>query len=256
MTNRIKSNNSNKGKEAEKDPSLRDFRKEPEAQFDLAALLKDERTWKIVGVGSIILSLFLFISFASYLFTWQEDQAIAQQGLSALLDEDKQALNWLGRLGAVVAHFFFFKAFGLASFIVCTFFFVVGVNLLFRQRVFSIWRNLKYVTIGVSVMSVSLSYVFRSSSFPFGGGVGELIKVEMEGLFGVVGTGAVLFLTAFAYIIWQFNPNFNWPVKKLKPIENEEELTNEEEVANEKEVTNEEQTQFLPLSAGQTLNEL
>ncbi|GDX42346.1 DNA translocase FtsK [Bacteroidota bacterium] len=252
MANRIKSSNSKKEKETDKDPSLRDFKKEPEAQIDLMALLRDERTWKIVGVSFIILSLFLFISFASYLFTWQEDQAIAQQGLSALLEDDKPALNWLGRLGAVVAHFFFFKAFGLASFLVCTFFFVVGVNLLFRQRVFSIWRNLKYVTIGVTVLSVSLSYIFRASNFSFGGGVGELIKVEMEGLFGVVGTGAILFLTAFAYIIWQFNPSFKWPVRQPLPVESEE----ESEPKSEEDHSNEEQNQFVPLAPGQTLNDL
>lgn len=252
MANRIKSSNSKKEKETDKDPSLRDFKKEPEAQIDLMALLRDERTWKIVGVSFIILSLFLFISFASYLFTWQEDQAIAQQGLSALLEDDKPALNWLGRLGAVVAHFFFFKAFGLASFLVCTFFFVVGVNLLFRQRVFSIWRNLKYVTIGVTVLSVSLSYIFRASNFSFGGGVGELIKVEMEGLFGVVGTGAILFLTAFAYIIWQFNPSFKWPARQPLPVESEE----ESEPKSEEDHSNEEQNQFVPLAPGQTLNDL
>lgn len=252
MANRIKSSNTKKEKKTDKDPLLRDFRKEPEAQLDLMAILRDERTWKIVGITFIILALFLFISFASYLFTWQEDQAIAQQGLSALLDDDKPALNWLGRLGAVVAHFFFFKAFGLASFLVCTFFFVVGVNLLFRQRVFSIWRNLKYVTIGVTVLSVSLSYIFRSSDFSFGGGVGELIKVEMEGLFGVVGTGAILFLTAFAYIIWQFNPSFKWLVSKSVPLAHEEELAATEEVN----ITDQEQAQFVPLAAGQTLNDL
>ena len=252
MANRIRSSNSKKEKETDKDPTLRDFKKEPEAQLDLIALLKDERTWKIVGVSFIILSLFLFISFASYLFTWQEDQAIAQQGFSALWEDDKPALNWLGRLGAVVAHFFFFKAFGLASFLVCTFFFVVGVNLLFRQRVFSIWRNLKYVTIGVTVLSVSLSYIFRSSDFSFGGGVGELIKVEMEGLFGVVGTGAILFLTAFAYIIWQFNPTFKWPVRKPT----EEAAGDDTAPALEESIENEEQNQFVPLTAGQTLNDL
>jgi S-DNA-T family DNA segregation ATPase FtsK/SpoIIIE len=252
MANRIRSNNSKKEKETDKDPTLRDFKKEPEAQLDLIALLKDERTWKIVGISFIIHSLFLFISFASYLFTWQEDQAIAQQGLSALWEDDKPALNWLGRLGAVVAHFFFFKAFGLASFLVCTFFFVVGVNLLFRQRVFSIWRNLKYVTIGVTVLSVSLSYIFRSSDFSFGGGVGELIKVEMEELFGVVGTGAILFLTALAYIIWQFNPTLKWPVRK--PIE--EAVGDDTAPALEESIEKEEQNQFVPLTAGQTLNDL
>lgn len=255
MANRLKSSASKK--EKEKDPELRDFKKESESQVDIVGILKDERTWKIVGITFIILSLFLFISFASYLFTWREDQAIAQQGLSALLDTEKPALNWLGRLGAVVSHFFFYKAFGLASFLICTFFFVVGVNLLFRQRVFSIWRNLKYVTIGVTVLSVSLSYIFRASEFSFGGGVGNLIKTEVEGIFGVVGTGAVLFLVAAAYVIWQFNPSFKLPAKKeTSSIDEsvEEDLhATEESAAEEVEGT---PNNFAPLATGQTLNEL
>ncbi|MFZ9877499.1 MAG: DNA translocase FtsK 4TM domain-containing protein [Chitinophagaceae bacterium] len=255
MANRLKSGASKK--EKEKDPELRDFKKETETQVDVVGLLKDERTWKIVGISFIILSLFLFISFASYLFTWQDDQAIAQQGFSALLDNEKPALNWLGRLGAIVSHFFFYKAFGVASFLVCTFFFVVGVNLLFRQRVFSIWRNLKYVTIGVTVLSVSLSYIFRSSEFSFGGGVGNLIKTEMEGIFGVVGTGAVLFLVAAAYLIWQFNPSFKLPVKKdIQPSEDSAELDTTEEVEKNEEDATDSSTSYAPLMAGQTLNEL
>jgi S-DNA-T family DNA segregation ATPase FtsK/SpoIIIE len=254
MANRLKSGASKK--EKDKDPDLRDFKKETEAQVDVVGLLKDERTWKIVGITLIVLSLFLFISFISYLFTWKEDQAIAQQGFSALLDNDKAVLNWLGRLGAVVSHFFFFKAFGLASFLVCTFFFVVGVNLLFRQRVFSIWRNLKYVTAGVTVLSVTAAYIFRSSEFSFGGGVGNLLKAEMESLFGVVGTGAVLLLALAAYSIWQFNPSFDFLFKKKAALA--EPLA--EEAQPETTVDDEESTAsttaFAPLAAGQTLNDL
>ena len=255
MANRLKSSASKK--EKEKDSDLRDFKKESDAQLDVVGILKDERTWKIVGISFIILSLFLFISFASYLFTWKDDQAIAQQGFSALLDSETPALNWLGRLGAVVSHFFFYKAFGLASFLICTFFFVVGVNLLFRQRVFSIWRNLKYVTIGVTVLSVSLSYIFRSSEFSFGGGVGNLIKMELEGIFGVVGTGAVLFLVAAAYIIWQFNPSFKLPAKK-EPATTDELIEEGDGVIDENETAKEEEqsNNFVPLAPGQTLNEL
>ena len=110
------------------DKGLREFTDEKEDAISWVELARDERTLKIIGLLFLVLSIFLFISFASYLFTWKQDQAIAQQGFSALLYEDKPALNWFGRLGAVVSHFFFFKAFGIASFLVCTFYFVVGVN--------------------------------------------------------------------------------------------------------------------------------
>mgnify|MGYP003349226913 CR=1 FL=1 len=58
MANRLKSSASKK--EKEKDPDLRDFKKESDAQLDVVGILKDERTWKIIGISFIILSLFLF----------------------------------------------------------------------------------------------------------------------------------------------------------------------------------------------------
>lgn len=257
---------------------LRDFTTEKDAPIDWVALARDERTLKIIGVVFLVLSIFLFISFASYLFTWKQDQAIAQQGFSALLYEDKAALNWLGRLGAVVSHFFFFKAFGVASFLVCTFFFVVGVNLLFRQKVFSIWRNLKYVTIGTTVLSVSMSYLFSKNAFAFGGGVGNLLTRELEGALGVFGAGVALLLIVTAYVIWQFNPRFTLP--KRKPVSQETNLSDDSlaadaedllaaeeavddqgamilrDVDNKKEEVKPLSSSFVPPVAGQTINDL
>lgn len=258
MANRLKTSASKKENVKDKDPELRDFKKEKEAEVDFVALAKDERTWKIVGISFLVIAIFLFISFSSYLFTWKEDQAIAQQGFAGLLDEDRPALNWLGRLGAVVSHFFFFKAFGLASFLICTFFFVVGVNLLFRQKVFSIWRNLKYVTVGLTVLSVSLSFLFSSSSFSYGGAVGNMLTHELEGFFGTVGTGFLLLLIAGAYIIWQFNPSFKLPVKPVatpSPEEVSSPVTELEQSDEQEEADQKAGAAFVPL-AGQTINDL
>ena len=255
-----KSKKTNKGKSDSKpEGAVKGFKSEKEEELDLRALIRDERTWKIVGIVFILWALFLFISFASYLFTWKQDQSIAQQGFAALLDEDKAALNLLGRLGAVVAHFFFFKTFGLASFLICTFFFVVGVNLLFRQKVFSIWRNLKYVTIGLTVLSVSLSFIFSNNLFPFGGAVGDMLNKQMEGAMGKFGTGAVLLLVAAGYFIWQFNPSFKWPVKNPLPENNEADAEESELAAvgveGEVEKEEEEKNQF-PTMATLTINDL
>ncbi|MGB3005508.1 MAG: DNA translocase FtsK 4TM domain-containing protein, partial [Chitinophagaceae bacterium] len=208
---------------------IKPFRAEKEEKIDLKALAHDERTWKIVGSVFLLISVFLFISFISYLFTWKEDQAIALQGFSALLENDFPAANLLGRLGAVISHFFIFKAFGLASFLICTFFFVVGVNLLFRRRVFSIWKNLKYVTVGLLVLSVLLSFLFTQvlqNGFPFGGGVGDMITRQLNSALGSVGTAAVLLLVVAGYFIWQFNPAFTLPQAK-QPIIPEKKIEDE-----------------------------
>lgn len=243
MANKLKKTSK---KSPEKKPAKSEakaFKAEKEESIDWKALARDERTWKIIGAISLLLSIFLFIAFTSYLFTWKEDQAIAQQGFSALLDNDKEVSNLLGRFGAVISYFFMVKAFGIASFLICTFFFVVGVNLLFRRRVFSIWRNLKYVTVGLLVLSVSLAFLFANSSFQsFGGGVGEMISTKLVGTLGTFGTGAVLLLLLFGYCIWQFNPAFNLPQKKQAAVLDEE--------------IEEESLVPIPVAGTQTINDL
>lgn len=233
MANKLKNSS---GKKVKADPKKADskvFKQEKEEKIDWKALARDERTWKITGAVFLLIAIFLFIAFLSYFFTWKEDQDIAKNGFSALLENDKPVANLLGRLGAVVSHFFIFNCFGIASLLICTFFFVVGTNLLFNRKVFSIWRNLKYVTVGVLVLSVSLAFIFRGE-FPFGGGVGKLISNWLIGILGNVGTAALLLVVAFGYFIWQFNPTFNVPLRKEEPViadgENEGDGDHAEEV--------------------------
>jgi len=255
MANKLKKKNP---KPAEKkvapDDEIVPFRSEKEETIDLKTIAKDERTWKIVGAFFLLLSIFLFISFASYLFTWKEDMDVAQKGMGTLLDDNKPVKNLLGRFGAVSSYFFINKAFGIGSFLICTFFFVVGINLMVRRKVFSIWRNLKYVTIGLLVVSISLAFLFRDSDFSWGGAVGNMISDKLVGAVGVFGTGAILLLLAVGYFIWQFNPAFNLPVKKAaQPAEEMEE--EEETEIDEKE---KEQVLVTPIEKkdSKTINEL
>ncbi len=217
MANKLKNSAAKKGKADPKKTDSKAFKQEKEESINWKGLARDERTWKITGAVLLLIAIFLFIAFISYFFTWKEDQDKVFRGGSALLmDNDIKVSNLLGRLGALVSHFFIYKGFGAASLLICTFFFVVGTNLLFNRKVFSIWRNLKYVTIGLLVLSVSLSFIFSSSEFRFGGGVGNLISNWLVGGIGSIGTAALLLVVAFAYFIWQFNPSFNVPAKKVE----------------------------------------
>lgn len=186
-----------------------------EEKVDLKKIAKDERTHKIIGTVSLLISIFLFIAFVSYFFTWKEDQdKVLHNGASFLLDNDIRVNNLLGRLGAYVSHFFIYRGFGLASFLFCTFFFVVGINKLFDRKVFSIWRNLRYVTIGLLIASVSFAFVFSSAIFPFGGNVGKMVSEWLTSFLGSVGTAALLLVLVCSYLIWQFNPTFKFPERK------------------------------------------
>jgi S-DNA-T family DNA segregation ATPase FtsK/SpoIIIE len=202
-----------KPEKKEKKAAADDFtplRTEKEEKVDLKKLARDERTWKILGTVSLLTALFLFIAFVSYLSTWEEDQSqVWGKGPGFLLENDTPVNNLLGRLGAYTSHNIIREGFGLASFLFCTFFFVAGINLLFRRRVFSLWRNLRYVTIGLLILSVILSFLFAGSSFPFGGNVGDMISQWLVNFLGVIGTTALLAVVGISYLIWQFNPSFD-----------------------------------------------
>ncbi len=82
------------------------FKKDKDESVDFKKLARDERTWKIVGTISLLISIFLFIAFASYFFTWKEDQdKVINNASSFLWDDEAKASNLLGRLGAYASDF-------------------------------------------------------------------------------------------------------------------------------------------------------
>ena len=183
-----------------------------EATVTVTEVVKDERTSKILGAISLLIAIFLFVAFTSYLFTWQEDQDMVQLWRTKLFStNDVKVNNLLGYLGAFVAYQIMFNGFGVAAYLFCTFFFVVGVNLFFTKPIFSIWRNVRYVIIGLLVLSTCFAFVTAHAAFSWGGALGEYSSSWLIKWVGSFGTGAILLVAGFSYFIWRFNPSFNVP---------------------------------------------
>ncbi|MEY3541238.1 MAG: hypothetical protein RLZZ204_50 [Bacteroidota bacterium] len=186
---------------------------EKEESVEIKALVKDERTHKIFGSVLLFISFFLFVAFASYLFTWNEDQdKVRNMGAKILMPNELEISNQLGSLGAYTAYVFFEYGFGIASFLFCSLFFVMGVNVLFGRKVFSVARNIRYLLMGLVVISVSASFFMPASTFNWGGAVGKFSSVWMKGVLGWWGTFSIISLSLFSYFIWRFNPVFKMPV--------------------------------------------
>lgn len=206
----------NKLKKKTPSPGPDKLKPEKEAQVTVKEVVKDERTSKIAGAVCLLVAAFLFISFTSYLFTWQQDQdKVSPLGVKIFATNDVQVSNLLGVLGAYISHTFIYNGFGLASYLFCTFFFVLGSNLLFTKKIFSVVRNLRYVIIGLLVLSVAFSFFFSKSSFSYGGAVGELLDAWLVKWIGNIGTAAILGLAVLTYVIWRFNPVFKLPQRKV-----------------------------------------
>lgn len=188
-------------------------------RVEVKKLLKDERSHKIAGTLLILISILLFIAFTSYLFTWQEDQSKVFKGAKILLPSHAEPMaNLLGTAGAYFSDIFFRSGFGIASYLFCTFFFVTGVNLFAPKKVFSIGRNIRYVVVGLLVISVAAAFVMSGHPFPWGGAVGDMESHWLEQVIGKVGTAALLLVAVMSYIIWRFNPSFDFLTTKLSGL--------------------------------------
>ena len=209
-------------KKATTPPDPEQLTPDKETEVTVTEVVKDERTTKIIGAVTLLFAAFLFVAFTSYLFTWQEDQdKVHQFGIKIFAENGLRVSNMLGVLGAYVAHSLFYKGFGLASYLFCTFFFVLGVNLIFGKKIFSLWRNARYVLVGIIVLSTTFAFVASASSFSWGGAVGELFTSFLQKWTGNFGTGAILLLAAFSYFIWRFNPVFRAPNFNFKSNNND-----------------------------------
>ena len=232
-----------------------------EADVVVSEVVKDERTMKILGALSLLVSLFLFVAFTSYLFTWQEDQDMVQLWRTQLFStQDVKANNLLGYIGAFIAYQIMFNGFGLAAYLFCTFFFVLGVNLFFTKPIFSLWRNLRYVLLGLLVLSTCLAYCTPNTAFSWGGALGEYSSSWLIKWVGRFGTGAILFIAGFSYFIWRFNPSFNVPnfdflIPKKKIDEAEFVSEDTEEAVKQEWDLNNPAPAATPVATGNTLKE-
>ncbi len=195
------------------------LKQEKEETIEIKELLKDERTHKIAGSVFLLFSVFLFIAFTSYLFTWQEDQdKVFKESYKLLLGSSSKLSNLMGSFGAIISHLLIFNGFGIASYLFCSLFFIIGINLFFGKKVFSVLKNIKYLLLGLPLISITASVLIQTNPFAWGGAVGDMCRDYLFSSIGKTGTIGILGISFLAYIIWRFNPSFKIPKKKITPF--------------------------------------
>ncbi len=213
--NKLKSEKPDSKKPRNNEPDVNVLKKDKEAEVKVKELVKDERTHKVLGMICLLLAVYFFIAFTSYLFTWQEDQdKVFRYSGSILFNTDIKVDNLLGRLGAFVSHWFFYSGFGVASYFFCYLCFILGINFIVGRRVFRIWRNIKHILFGLLFISAAMSFVAIHDGFPWGGALGDAINKWTTGFIGKTGTALLLLVAGLSWLIWKFNFDFKWPERK------------------------------------------
>jgi len=102
------------------------FKQTKKKSVKLSKLFSNRQGHVILGSFLLLISIFLVIAFISYFSNWRIDQS----SLYSLADKSSVAHNLLGKLGAVVAHFFIYRGFGVSSFYIPVLLFLSGLSLM------------------------------------------------------------------------------------------------------------------------------
>lgn len=163
----------------------------------------DDNVRLVVGLFIFILSLYLLVAFASYLFTWKADQSLRWQ---SLLDPfSLEAENVMGPIGASLASIFITRGFGLGAFCIPYLVFM-GCLLVWRVRIRRVKKKVLALVLGMFLSSAILSFVFRLSYgffvYGLGGRYGYYLVDLLSHYISYFGTGLLLLFLAVVYISW------------------------------------------------------
>ncbi len=154
------------------------------------------RQWRLgFGFLFLLLGIYSFFSFVSYLFTWtaDQDQLVAARGLGDyLFTSDQVAANWGGRLGAFLSHVFLFEGVGLAAFTLSLWISLWGIHLVYGKKTLVPLGYIRWIAVTMLLAAPLMTYILPDAAFPYGGAWGMVAIDYMHGLLGRAGTGLVL----------------------------------------------------------------
>lgn len=158
----------------------------------------------------------MFFAFIGYLFEGRADQDI----VVSPVDQDirstaEEARNWLGLLGAQLSHIFIHKWFGVASFLLPPFLFILGVEMAFRKKILSLSRYATFALFFTFWICLLTGYLVQKSDGyhtlgDLSGGFGIELGILADNFLGW-GTFILIVLSLLIFVVFYFNiDQFNW----------------------------------------------
>ncbi len=170
-----------------------------------AKSVNDKKKWTLsrrhkvlVGVLFFLFAIALLLSFVSYFLYGEYDQS----ALYKFGERNEVVHNWLGKFGAYLADLFLYHGFGIASFIIIRFFFLLGAYLVLDLPIGKLKKTLfwdLFLTIIVSVL-----FGFFNEYLPeLGGIIGFEINLFMQDYLGKTGTMLLLIFGLFVFLLFR-----------------------------------------------------
>ena len=163
-----------------------------------------------IGSALIILAIFLFSSFVSYVFSGEIDQS----SLNNFFDKNETNSNILGKLGAIISEFFIYNGFGISSIILSFLIFLSALHVLLEIKNNNLLKNWAWGFYLIFYFSIIFASISSESVFSgvIGYEINELLNTYISSL-------GVIFLIVFMTLIY-FTFRLKIGVDDFKKIRN------------------------------------
>jgi S-DNA-T family DNA segregation ATPase FtsK/SpoIIIE len=196
---------------AKRKPSTKTTRETSERKPGIFAFLKMKQTQTIFGIFLMLFSLFLCIAFISFFFNWQEDQSTLDQ----LTNRAVKSKNLLGKIGANLSHFFIYKGFGIAAFIIALQLFLTGLYILFQRKLSKMVISWNWGLIVMVLVSVTLGFLHEKFAL-LSGVIGFEINRYLQDFIGKIGLTILLIFFFLSYTVLRYKVTFDQFINKIK----------------------------------------
>ncbi|EAR13066.1 putative FtsK/SpoIIIE-like protein [Polaribacter irgensii 23-P] len=230
---------------AKRNPSLKNKTDTTESKQSIFAFLKTKQAQTIFGFFLMSFSFFLCIAFISFFSKGQEDQST----LHHLSDRAIKSENLLGKFGANLSHFFIFRGFGIAGFIIAYQLFLSGLFILFKRKLSKIIVSWNYGLTAMILCSVTFGFLPEKYAV-LSGVIGFEINDYLIDFIGKTGLTILLFFLFLAYVIVRYKITFDQLINLIK--EKKAAFTHQNKQAEEEHITSnaaEEVSASIPLSS-------
>ncbi len=175
--------------------------------------LKENKFKMISGLFLLLLGLWLFASFLSYIYNWKVLQSIVEVNFDAFFEnKDQNIVN--GKIPTRISHFLMYKELGIAILVLPIFMLLSAVNILTESTYFKLRVHLKRFIFTLLWLPVALGFFLENPPILYGK-VGFHVQEYLVDIMGTFGTFLLIVFAFITYLILGFNLNFNRSVDKV-----------------------------------------
>ena len=179
-------------------------------------LLKDPRTRKIAGGIICLFSIFMFLSFLSFLFTWKMDNSVIRGSAEYFRENPDAIRNWMRVAGAKLSFYLMHKGFGLTAFALPYLVCIIGLRIYTNSKAFNIYVALKNTVLVITFFGLLLGLIFHNYYPILAGNFGYQFYLWMASLVGSIGVVMVLLAYLASILIWNYDIDlYTWLVNRF-----------------------------------------